>query len=100
MERETGLEPATIYMASRCATTELLPQSHPCPPEARRDRSYHGPAGVSRLLARSPAAPSTSPLARKRGEGKRLALSLGSSPLPVCGRGAGGMCANISWIRG
>jgi hypothetical protein len=25
MERETGLEPATIYMASRCSTTELLP---------------------------------------------------------------------------
>src|SRR5215218_6439302 len=26
MERETGLEPATIYMASRCSTTELLPR--------------------------------------------------------------------------
>src|SRR5437867_12795586 len=25
-ERETGLEPATIYMASRCSTTELLPR--------------------------------------------------------------------------
>ena len=30
MERETGLEPATIYMASRCSTTELLPHVWNC----------------------------------------------------------------------
>jgi hypothetical protein len=48
LERETGLEPATLALARRCSTTELLPHGHQCSiatarlPGQRNARSIEG----------------------------------------------------------
>jgi hypothetical protein len=56
LERETGLEPATLALARRCSTTELLPHGHQCSiatarvPGQRNARSIEGVLAGLRFL--------------------------------------------------